>query len=227
MVRIIFIRHGEKEFSNGKGKEESYQHDPPIINPSKILEKGEYLKTIFGKPTYCITSPYLRCRETLFLLLHLNLSKIEYNIYVDNNISEYLGNQKVYYVNGKKTTTPLVSPGTLKFNPPPVKEHFKDLLIRSELSLDILFKEIDLLLEEKKCNNFGKSYNKISSNELKTYKKDIVIWVVTHGLLISLIYKILLEKYNFSEDNSESWQKEPGNLQGIVLEKEEGYFFKI
>lgn len=220
MVRIIFIRHGEKEFSNGKGPLESYQHDPSIINPSVILEKGEYLKTMFGKPTYCLTSPYLRCRETLFLLLQLNLSKIEYNIYVDKNISEYLGNQKPYYVNGKKNTIPLVSPGTLKFNPPHVKEPFKDLVSRCELALEVLFEEI-------KSDSFGKSYSKISSNQKNNKKKEIVVWVVTHGIVISSIYKLFLEKYNFTEDNSESWGKEPGNLQGLVLEKEGGYFFKI
>ena len=230
-ITIIFIRHGEKQFSNNKGPLNSYQHDSPIINNEENLHEikktGEKLIKIYGEPNYCIISPYLRCRETLKYLLQSNINP---SIYVDPNISEYLGNQKPYLINNEKSYVPLVSKETLKFNPPIIRESFEDMFLRSNIALENIFNSISSIKNIK--NNFNETYHQILNDDSNKNNENIVIWVITHGIIISSMYKILSENYDLIEnyEYNNLWKKSPETLQGLVIIKkfnEDGIFKKF
>lgn len=94
-MSLLWIRHGEKKFSNGNGLPGYYSHDPPLKNEvdPKINIVGHSIFLRFGLPNKIICSPFLRTRETAvnlqkFFLLHYN-KKLE--ISIDTNISEFLG----------------------------------------------------------------------------------------------------------------------------------------
>lgn len=226
-LTIIFIRHGKKQFSNGKGPKNSYQHDSPIsedeISLKEINDKSQELISKYSKPNYCITSPYFRCRQTLTLLLN----KIRSSIFIDPLLSEFLGNQKPYIKNGYKNYVPLVAPETLKYNPPEIKEPFKNMYFRSEECLNKIFEATSI--RKNVMRKFNDFYEYVSL-EAENKQENIVVWVVTHGIIISSIYNILQEDYELIENYSSAWYDRPDILQGICITKtfgEIGEFTKI
>ena len=94
-MSLIWIRHGEKKFPNGKGSPGYFKHDPPLKDncDDKIRILGFSIFVKFGIPEKIICSPFLRTRETAHMLQ--KFFEVEYQssipISVDNNITEFLG----------------------------------------------------------------------------------------------------------------------------------------
>lgn len=92
---VLWIRHGEKKFKNGRGMIGYYKHDPPLkdnfLHKINIVGHSIYLNQ--GLPDKIICSPFLRTRETskrlqdFFFLNYNKFIDIEINI----DIGEYLG----------------------------------------------------------------------------------------------------------------------------------------
>jgi hypothetical protein len=111
--QMLYIRHAEKQYKNGKNKK--YSLDPDITEKGKIeaLNKFKLLLDQYGVPERIITSPYLRTRSTaeiasllIFEQMHINI-EIEY----DNQLGECLQHQS------DKDLNICLRPETLIHNP--------------------------------------------------------------------------------------------------------------
>lgn len=93
---MIYIRHGEKKYSNRKSK--TYPLDPELteIGKKQVENKLIMLLDKYGIPEKILTSPFLRTRETASIaqLMILKEKKVFVPIVVEPQIGEYLGNQK-------------------------------------------------------------------------------------------------------------------------------------
>lgn len=94
-MSLLWIRHGEKKFKNGKGIAGYSQHDPPLKENSdtKIHILGHNIYLNFGIPDKIVSSPFLRTRETAAKLIQFfrNQYSVEIPMTIDNNIGEFLG----------------------------------------------------------------------------------------------------------------------------------------
>jgi len=86
----VIIRHGPKEWSNGKGPHD----DPPIIEieTRKIIKKTVY-KLVNKKqiPLYIVSSPYLRTLQTSYMVqYYLCQYGMNIEVYIDNDLSEHI-----------------------------------------------------------------------------------------------------------------------------------------
>jgi broad specificity phosphatase PhoE len=199
---IILIRHGEKLYSNSKGPLGSKAHDPPLVENSlnNVINKGSELIEKYGIPTQCIISPYLRTRQTAkYLLKSLEDSsdKLPQIIY-DANISEYLGNQKPYLdYDGNMTNIPHVEEETLELGIAEMSESFQSLINR--------------------CKQVIIDYD---INNLNNTNKKNIIWIVTHGIVISTIAKELQKNafiWNIDIPQYKLWQFSPEYLEGLII----------
>lgn len=164
---FIWIRHGEKQYCNNKGPSGSYQHDPPLLKVKEIIERGKHLMDLYGVPKKCISSPYLRCRQTANFLL----GDEQVGIFIDTNISEFLGYQKRGTYPDVEPTTIECSKGSIGGPLPMCGEYRKELNDRIRRHLDILDKG------NNPCN-----------------LEPGVYWIVTHGIIIEDLFQHLLEK---------------------------------
>ena len=118
-ARRIYIRHADKEYTNGKS--DIYKHDPGIT--SKGVEKAKlvasHLIEQWGRPERIIVSPYRRTRETAQIMNSVLDTPVP--IHVDIELSEYLGNHKLVPID--------VTEGTLIYDPPH-PENMTDLNLR-------------------------------------------------------------------------------------------------
>jgi len=168
----IWIRHGEKQYDNGKGKTGNYQHDSPLkedINET-IYKKVEILHRLYGFPSRIICSPFLRTRQTKDIML-TKLNEIDkvasenIKVQYDTYISEFLGFQK-----------PVGEVGDID---PDTASHFKSKV---------------LLGESLKNLNYRVRYHLTDLNLLfpSDYK---VTWIITHGIILSNIYHNISKRY--------------------------------
>lgn len=104
----IYIRHAEKEYSNGES--EIYKHDPNITNNGreKARRVAKFLIDKWGVPDMIVCSPYERTRETAKEMASIIDKDIK--IKCDVRLSEYLGNHKEDELDVKRETE--------KYNPP-------------------------------------------------------------------------------------------------------------
>ena len=144
-MSLLWIRHGEKKFRNGKGLPGYFEHDPPLKNncDPKINIVGHSIFVRFGVPDKIICSPFLRTRETaenlqVFFSEHYDKNV---NISIDTNIGEFLGWIKPP---GLKAH---VSDETLKYvNPILGIEKVKDVEERSKIHVDNIDKSNNTLI---------------------------------------------------------------------------------
>lgn len=119
-TRRIYVRHGNKEYMNGDA--DIYKHDPGIteygMKKCKIVAKK--LIENWGYPSRIISSPYRRCRETA-MVLNSCLEKPFEEIFIDVDLSEYLGNHKNVPIDVTQET---------KIYRPPHPETFEDMIQR-------------------------------------------------------------------------------------------------
>lgn len=81
-MTYVFIRHDKKAFANGRGLP---KFDPPL----DFSEKSPHLELFKNiVPTKIFSSPFLRCRQTVYA----NFPKSE--VFIIPEIGEYLGNWK-------------------------------------------------------------------------------------------------------------------------------------
>lgn len=91
---IIYIRHGEKAFANRKGPKR-FGLDPGLTEAGKeeIRALTRELLEKYPVPKKIVSSPYLRCRESLHVILE-EFKDSEYpEVYLDSKLGEYLGHQ--------------------------------------------------------------------------------------------------------------------------------------
>ena len=144
-MSLLWIRHGEKKFNNGKGSPGYFEHDPPLKNNDdpKIQIVGHSIFLRFGVPDKIVCSPFLRTRETAKRLQEFFLTnyKIYIDICIDTNISEFLGWVKPP---GLKAH---VSKETSKYIKPILGiEKVKDVEERSKVHIDNIDKTNNILI---------------------------------------------------------------------------------
>ncbi len=110
-TRRIYIRHADKEYVNGDAN--MYKHDPGITDSGvrKTIMVAQHLIEQWGLPDLIVSSPYRRTRETAEIMQRVTIAQgKKVNIYIDSDLSEYLGNHR---------TTPIdVTESTLVYDPP-------------------------------------------------------------------------------------------------------------
>lgn len=118
-ARRIYIRHADKEYSNGDA--DMFVHDPGITEKGGEKSKmvAVHLIEQWGIPNRIIVSPYRRTRETAKIMRSVIGKKIP--IHVDRELSEYLGNHRGIPID--------VTESTLAHDPPH-PETFEDLTNR-------------------------------------------------------------------------------------------------
>jgi broad specificity phosphatase PhoE len=189
-TKIIWMRHADKKFDNGKAPFGYYQHDSPLkedIN-EKIYDKVELLIEKYGFPNHIICSPFLRARETknhmLTKLKEIDELKTEDLIITyDTNISEFLGFQK-----------PIGVPADIEHE---TQSYFKETVLLGERLKNLNFRvkeHIDNLI----------SYDNI---------KEKCTWIITHGIVINNIYYELYKKQGDKKEN----KKRPESLSHLYL----------
>lgn len=162
----IWIRHAQKEYSNGKGPNGAKQHDSPIVsNFNTVLDIEDVTKNIIDKhdlPDMIIVSPFLRTRQTAECIIDYieeNFKK-KIDMVIDEDIHEYLG-----------------------FYRPKLNEQFPDI---TNETIDLMNKKLA----------FGETQNELLLRVTKHLQKilqikDKKVWVVTHGIVMSKIYEFL------------------------------------
>jgi len=172
--RRIYIRHADKEYSNGDAN--LYKHDPGITNDGaeKSRMVANYLLDQWGPPSLIIVSPYRRTRETaeiMNLTLKTKVPSSQAQMVVDSDMSEYLGNHRGIPID--------VTDSTL-IHDPPHPETFLEMRRRVKRHHKRIRKYIKTVENSPKP---GKQKQK--QNQSK------VIWIVTHGLIIKQIASLI------------------------------------
>jgi broad specificity phosphatase PhoE len=144
-MSVLWIRHGEKKFRNGKGSPGYYKHDPPLKHncDPKINIVGHSIFLRYGVPDKIICSPFLRTRETAEKLKDFFMSNYNKSIEIsiDVNIGEFLGWIKPP---GLKAH---VSDETLKYVKPILGvEKVKDVEERSKVHIQGIDKSNNVLI---------------------------------------------------------------------------------
>lgn len=110
---MLYIRHAEKAYSNGKSLE--FSLDPPLTNKGRESAKVRFQELLaqFGAPSIIISSPYLRTRETAEIAQEVINETTSLTISIEYNpkIGEYLGNHT------NKTISKCLRPETLIHKP--------------------------------------------------------------------------------------------------------------
>ncbi len=90
---VIWIRHAEKLYNNGKAFNRGKQHDSPLKIEHDLSEQIEWLAAKLieyaGPPKKIIISPFLRTRQTAKIIM--DFLKIDFDVKYSNDIMEYLG----------------------------------------------------------------------------------------------------------------------------------------
>lgn len=112
---MLYIRHAEKSYSNGKS--EDFPLDPNLTLEGKKKAQVRFRELLrnYGIPAQIISSPYFRARETAQIAHNIILEETGKSIEIsyDRNIGEYLGHQKhMNIINALR-------PDTLELNPIP------------------------------------------------------------------------------------------------------------
>ncbi len=192
----IYIRHGEKSYSNGRGPKNMPQHDPPLLEERTyiIQNMGKELILKYGKPNIIVMSPYLRVQQTVEHLtqtLYENpemAMEIDKNLYIDTNIAEFLGNQRGEIDLSEETLFDLNNNTDQLPQPGETKDQLRS---RVEKHMDLL---------------------NISLSKMER-KKPKVVWIISHGLVIQNVYDILKTYPNIE-----------GITQETFYPRELGYF---
>jgi len=181
-VVYFYLRHGPKAYNNGKAPTGLPQHDPPILDShiQSIRSVGSELIKNHGQPNMIVMSPYLRVRQTVqeltFSLTENNKEdEAIKNLYYDMNIAEFLGHQKGDIDVDPETLCMKDNNGDIHELPQP-GETMEKLKNRVNEHLKML------QITEESINTKMKS---------KSSKGTTIVWIVTHGLVISNVYTIL------------------------------------
>lgn len=117
--RRIYIRHADKEYANGDAN--MFKHDPGItengVEKTKMVAR--HLVEQWGNPDRIIVSPYRRTRETSEIMNSVLDQPVP--IYIDIELSEYLGNHRGVPIDVTERT---------KVHEPPHPETFADMKAR-------------------------------------------------------------------------------------------------
>lgn len=163
---IVWIRHIEKLYKNGKATEEGhYQHDPGIImNKSTLYNADSLISELinkYGAPSKIIVSPLLRTRQTTEILTELlnEKYKIYPNVEYSTDVAEYLGFCKKQCERQKADLHP------------DTKELFN----------------FNVYLGE----SFRHFKKRLENHLYELENEHLNIWVITHGIVLSSIYTYL------------------------------------
>jgi broad specificity phosphatase PhoE len=201
----IWIRHGEKQYSNNKAPENYPQHDPDITSSSidTLRKTGVELIEKYGEPDLIITSPYSRARQTVRELTHSLYEKnkepdIDNHLFYDTNIAEYLGHQRGNIDLSKETLDILKNNVNILPQPGETMEQLKNRVLTHM------------------------EYLKITKDKITPIKSNI-IWIVSHGLVISNIYSILSTYSNVKNCTRTTFYPSQGDYFLLQVNEEEEY----
>jgi broad specificity phosphatase PhoE len=204
-LTIVWIRHAEKTYSNNRGGFGCAQHDPEIKAEEfyRIKDHSKRLISRYGHPQLVFTSPYKRTRQTTQLMISEIEESLKPEVHVDSQIAEYLGYQDPRLVNGNKSYDPDVDKITSTYDLPKIKESTDSMMERIKSHISMLTLDQKLYDRPTHC---------------------AVIWVVTHGIIISRIfdhiYKDLKGKMIHNFDFQAPWSAQsPHPLEGITVIK--------
>jgi len=144
-MTLLWIRHGEKKFKNGKGSPGYCDHDPPLKknNDPNINIVGHSIFIRFGVPDKIICSPFLRTRETATSLQKF-FSKYyskDIEIEVDVNIGEFLG-----WIKPSGLKAQVTEETSTYINPLLGIEKIKDVRERSKNHIDSIRRTDNILI---------------------------------------------------------------------------------
>ena len=92
-MTVVWIRHAEKLYNNGRALNQGKQHDSPLKPDEDLRYQIEYLvkslRLKVGVPKTIIISPFLRTRQTAKFIIDYLKEDIE--IKYSNDVMEYLG----------------------------------------------------------------------------------------------------------------------------------------
>jgi broad specificity phosphatase PhoE len=206
-VNFVYMRHGPKAYNNGKAPEGMPDHDPHILKSktSLIRAAGDKIIKKYGEPDKIVMSPYTRVRQTVkemtSIMVDDEIGDAFNKCYIDTNISEYLGHQTGDIdVSGDTEHYARNENEEGKESLPQPGEHIDDLRERVRVHMGMMHlthEKIDELME----------------NDLED--SEIVIWVVTHGIVISNIYSILVEDEIISPPKKGNYY--PTELDGFTI----------
>lgn len=212
-VTYLFIRHGPKEYRNGRALSGNPQHDSPIMRSCipRCREVGQFLVNKYGTPNMVVMSPYLRTRQTaqeLTYCLKYKKDELKNLFYIDNNIAEFLGNQRGTMDVTEETLNYSNNRFAEGTNLPSTQETMDSLINRIEnhlLMMQILRSAPSLEEPEEDATSTPTPLEQVSK----------VVWIVTHGIVISKIYEVLKE-HDFQGCNLGKFY--PDELQGLSVE---------
>jgi broad specificity phosphatase PhoE len=168
--KFIWIRHANKQYCNGEAPYGFHHHDSPIKEESEedIIEKTISLVKIHGFPTKIIFSPFLRTRQTKDVML-----------------------QELKEIDKKKFTNIQTECDTdicefLGFQKP------SGIIADVQKETNSYFDTDITLGESLKHLNF-RIKNHLTKLQLKD-KKNEIVWIITHGLILNNIYYNLCKK---------------------------------
>lgn len=182
-MSLIYLRHGDKLYRNGDPTPDciNYAHDSPLSQKGiiQIKEMIPFYLSKYGTPDLIYCSPYIRTRQTAKLIQdHIYTKmKILINIYCDNNLSEYLGNQVTKMKrSGKKD---LYTRRGYNINPPDLKIFRFPETENHNPPVEDSFSQF-----QKRLKIHHSTINEIISKGKK-------IWLITHGLVITELVKLI------------------------------------
>lgn len=174
-MSLLYLRHGEKLYANGAMFKEdnnlvyiNYAHDSPLSQNgiSSITKMIPTYLERYGVPDRIYCSPYLRTRQTAKLIQNYLSTEmmIMVDIYCNNDLSEYLGNQVIKMKKSGQHNLKILRYPETNYHNPPVEDSFSKFQQRVHSH----YSTIDDLLS-----------------------KDKKIWMITHGLVITEISKLI------------------------------------
>lgn len=91
--KVLFFRHFEKQYANGKSK--TYKFDPDILRePQNLDRRVAAIVKKYGVPHKIVTSPFRRCRSSASSIKRvLGGEGFEIVVEINRDWGEYLGNQ--------------------------------------------------------------------------------------------------------------------------------------
>jgi broad specificity phosphatase PhoE len=122
----IYIRHAVKDYRNSDA--EFFKHDPGIkeFGVERAKKIATKLIETYGEPTKIVASPYRRTRETAMIMNTMLKNPFE-EIFINTNLSEYLGNH---------AHAPIDVTSATKIHNPPHPESFDDMKKRVKKFMD-------------------------------------------------------------------------------------------
>ena len=182
MATLVYIRHGDKQHHNhARGVDYAYDSALSRKDLKQMQELVRELVKEHGTPTQIICSPFERCRETA-LILRLFLGYEEADVDDLEDIADEIQDTRIPEPYAEESPTVEIKVDRY------IGEYFGNLdtvdmsEIRSETHPESIF-------VDRNTNGLKVRVNKHLRYMSSHVREDDVIWLITHGSVISAISK--------------------------------------